>query len=109
MTACERRTERRHGIVKSCLMQCNHIHISLAQEQLRLFCRPCEIESVKIAALVEYLRLGGIEILWLSISHDAPAKSDHLIVHIHDRKHGTVPELIMSAPHLIDRDKTGIL
>ena len=57
MSARERRTKRRHRIVKACLMQCYDIHVALTQKELVFPRAPCYIKSVKITALIKYLCL----------------------------------------------------
>ena len=60
MSTRQRRTKRCDRIVKACLMQRDHIHISLTQEKLVLPRASCNIQSVKITAFVKNLCLRGV-------------------------------------------------
>ena len=51
------RSQRRHCIVKSCLMHGDHIHVPLADDQIFLSRRTRHIQSVQISALIKDLRL----------------------------------------------------
>ena len=52
------------------------------------------LEINKIAALIKQLCLRGIKVLWLAVSHNTSTKSDNPVIHVHNRKHYTVPELV---------------
>ena len=107
MPGRKRRSKRRHRIVKACLMESDYIHISLAQQQLRLLCHPRKVQPEQVAALVKNRGLRRVQILRLAVSHYTSTEPDHFIMYIHNREHGTVPELIVASSSLINCDKPG--
>ena len=108
MAACKCRSKRRCRIVKPGLVQRDNIHIALAEQYLRPPGLPCEVEPVQVPAFVEYFRFRGIQIFRLAFPHKPAAESDDFMMHIHNRKHRTVPEFIMRAAFFIYGNQAGI-
>ncbi len=108
MSGCKRRTQRSNRVVKTGLMQCNDIHIPFAQQNPSLAGRSGEIQAVQISAFVKNERLRRIQILWLPVSHDTTAEADDPTVGIHNREHGAVPKLIVTAALLVDADESAV-
>ena len=101
----QRGTQGSHRIGKAGLMHRNHIHIAFTEQKIGLPRGPGTVQPVQIPAFVKNGGLRGIQILGLRISHDASSESDHPAVHIHDRKHDTVPELVINTMLFVDADE----
>ena len=106
MSGCEGCSKRSHGVGKTGLVQRDHIHITLAQKEIRLPRCPCPVQSIQVSALIKHRRLRRIQILWLCIPHNTPSEADHPAVHVHDRKNDPVPELVINTFFLIRIDQT---
>ena len=78
-------------------MHGDHIHIALTGQHIFFPAGTGIIQSVQIAALVKDQCFRRIQVFRCSISHNASAKADDAIVHVHDREHNAVPELVMAA------------
>ena len=108
MAGGQRCSQRCHRIGKARLVHGDHIHISLTEDEIILPRRPCHIQAVQVTALVKNLRLRRIQVFRLAISHDTATKSDHTVIHIHDRKDHTVPELVVHSPPLVHIKQSGL-
>ena len=86
-------------------MKRDHIHIPFAEQKIRLLRGTRPVQAVQIPSLVEYHSLRGIQVLGLSVAHNPAAESDHPAVHIHNRKHNAVPELVGSAVAFVHADQ----
>ena len=58
------------------------------------------VKAVEVSLFMKHARLGGVEVLGLTIAHDAPAKGDIVTLLIKDGKHHTVVKTVgkLSAP-----------
>ena len=58
------------------------------------------VKAVEVSLFMKHARLGGVEVLGLTIAHDAPAKGDIVTLLIKDGKHHTVVKAVreLSAP-----------
>ena len=107
MTGREGSSKRSHRICKACLMHGNHVHITLTEDQIILSRGSCHIQTVQIPAFIKNLRLRRVQIFRFSVSHHAPAKTDHPVIDVHDRKNHTVPEFIIHSPSLVRIKQSG--
>ena len=107
MSACESCTKGSHRIGKSRLVHGDDIHVSLADDQVILSGLSGNVQAVKVTALVKNFRLRRVQIFGFCIAHNTSAKSDHPVIHIHNGKHDTVPELVVHAISLIRGKKPG--
>ncbi len=89
-------------------MHGDDIHIALTQNDIWLPACPCQMKTVEVPALVKNRRLRRIQVFGFSVSHDTSAESDDPLPVIHNRKHDTVPELIIHAPFFVHLHKTGL-
>ena len=87
-------------------MQRDHIHIALTQKEIWLFGTPCPVQAIQIPAFIKNHCLRGVQVFWLCIAHNTAAKSDHPAVDIHDRKHHTIPELVIHPVLFINADQS---
>ena len=89
-------------------MQCDDIHIPLADDHGRL---PAvdKIQPVQISALVEHKGLRGIQIFGLRVTHNPSAKGNYPVIPVKDREHNPVPELIIGAFLFIESEKSRLL
>ena len=109
MSKCKCRSKGCHGIVKSCLMHGDDIHISLTAYKSFSPAPPCYVHGKQRMALVEHRSITGIYIFRFSIAHDSSAKCDDLAVYIQYRDHGSVPELVHTTFLLTDLNKSRAL
>ena len=58
------------------------------------------VKAIEVSFFMKHARLGGVEVLGLTIAHDAPAKGDIVTLLIKDGKHHTVVKAVreLSAP-----------
>ena len=58
------------------------------------------VKAIEVSLFMEHARLGGVEVLRLTIAHDAPAKGDIVALLIKDGKHHAVVKAVgkLSAP-----------
>lgn len=56
------------------------------------------VKAVEVSLFMKHARLGGVEVLRLTIAHDAPAKGDIVTLLIKDGKHHTVVKRSASRP-----------
>ena len=58
------------------------------------------VKAVEVSLFMKHARLGGVEVLRLTIAHDAPAKSDVMTLLVKNGKHHTVVKTVgeLSAP-----------
>ena len=98
----QRRTQRSHDVINPRLPTGDAIGITLHNDGGIL----CDdkllgpVKAIKVALLMEHTRLGGVEIFWLTVAHNATAKSDVVTLLIKDGKHHAVVKTIgeLSAP-----------
>ena len=95
MSGSKCRSQRCHRIGKPCLMHGYHIHISFTQDQIIFSRGSCNIQPVQIPAFIKNRSLRRVQVLRLSVTHHSASKSDHAVIHIHDRENNPVPELII--------------
>ena len=98
--------QRSHRIGIPCLMHGNNIHVTLTDNHIFFTGSFCCIEPVQIPAFVENSCFRRIQVLGLPLSHNPAAETDHSPVHIHDRKHHPVPELISEPVPLVKMEKS---
>ena len=88
-------------------VQRDHVHIALDHDQPlggAAFGRG-SLDVVERAALVEERRVGGVEILRLARSKDAPAKTDHPAARIANGEHEAPAEAIVGLAALLGFDQ----
>ena len=59
-------------------------------------------------AFIKDRSLRRVQVLRLSVTHHSASKSDHAVIHIHDRENNPVPELIIHSPAFIHIEQAGI-
>ena len=52
------------------------------------------VKAIEVSFFMKHTRLGRVEVLWLTIAHDAPAKGDIVTLLIKDGKHHTVVKTV---------------
>ena len=107
MPACKGSSQRSHRIGETRLVHGDHIHIPLTDDQIVFSRSSGNIKPVQVAALIKDLRLRRIQVLGLRIAHNTASEADHPVIHIHNGKHDTVPELVVHSISLISGEKTG--
>ena len=108
MSGGKRCTQRSHRICKSCLVQRDHIHIAFTKKKIWLSGCPCAIQAVQIPAFIKHRCFGRIQVFGLAVAHHSAAESDHPAVYVHNRKHHSVPELVIDALPLICVNQSGL-
>jgi len=108
MSGSKCRSQRCHRIGKPCLMHGYHIHISFTQDQIIFSRGSCNIQPVQIPAFIKDRSLRRVQVLRLSVTHHSASKSDHAVIHIHDRENNPVPELVIHSPAFIHIEQAGI-
>src|SRR3712207_4954011 len=89
-------------------MHRDDIHIALAEDHLtRSGLLGCK-ETEEGPALVEDHCLRGVQILGLSLPHNAAAKGDDTAIGIHNGEHGSLPELIAGSSSLMNGDEARV-
>ena len=90
-------TERCHGVGDPRLVQTHDIHVALDHQQPREIARrlACLVQTVELAALVEELGLGRVQVLGLTLVEDAAAETDGPAADVADREHHSVAESIV--------------
>ena len=106
MSRCQRSSQWRNSIGEPCLVKWNHIHISFTQKEIWLLGTSCPVQSIQIPALIKNHCFRWIQIFWFCISHHTTTKSDYPAIDIHNRKHHTVPELIIHTIPFINTDQS---
>ena len=56
------------------------------------------VKAIEVSLFMEHARLGGIEVLRLAVTHDAPAKGDIMPLLIKDREHHAVVKAVGKLP-----------
>ena len=108
MSRSKCRSKGSHRIGKSCLVKGNHIQVAFTDKKEAFPGSPGIIKAVQVPALVKQLCLRGVQVFWFPVPHDAAAKTNDTVIHIHDWEHDTVPELV-PAPALFQGHQPGIL
>ena len=90
------------GIINSCLMECDRIHLSLHDIDLTTLGDRLlrEMESVEDRALVEYMGSRRVQIFRETIIHDASSEGNSMSHRIRYREDDTTIELV---PRLTDK------
>ena len=101
------RSQRGHCLIKTRLVHGDHIHITLAEDQVVRLCPARQVQGVKISAFVEDHGVRRVYIFRLGISQDASAKPDHTSAHILDRKHDTIEKAVVKALFFIENRHIG--
>ena len=110
MVERQRRPQRRHGVGEASLVHRDDVHVSLGHDgvSLRRDALLGIVERDQVLALVEHARLARVEVLGLSVPHDAPTKADAAALLVMDGKHHAVVELVTHPPRAT-RDEVGRL
>ena len=79
------------------LVQAHDVHVALDHQQSLQAARrlPRLVEAVQLAALVEQLGLGRIQVLGLALVEHAPAEADRAAARVADREHEPVAETVV--------------
>ena len=87
------------GVGHAGLVQAHDVHVALDHHQsLQAACRLPRLEqAVKLAALVEQLRLGRVQVLRLALVEHAAAEADGPSARVADREHHAVAEAVVVA------------
>ena len=101
------RSQRGHCLIKTRLVHGDHIHITLAEDQVVRLCPARQVQGVKISAFVEDHGVRRVYIFRLGISQDASAKPDHTSAHILDREHDTIEKAVVKALFFIENRHIG--
>ena len=93
----ERRAERGDGIRKARLIQRDHIHIALREDQPLFAGFPRELHGKEVSALFERDGVCGVEIFRNAVvlQNRSAAECDHRAAQIEDRKDHAVAEFIV--------------
>ena len=56
------------------------------------------VKAIEVSLFMEHARLGGVEVLGLAVTHDAPAKGNVVTLLVKDGKHHAVVEAVGKLP-----------
>ena len=95
--------ERRHGAVKTILMQGDGVHVALHQNEVRKFGLLRQIQGKEVLPLVKNQGFRGVEVLGsvVVLLHDAAAEADDVAPDVNDGEHQPVPEAVKKVAVLL--------
>ena len=103
------RSQGCHCLSEARLVHGDHIHISLAQDDIACPGGSCEIQSVEVPPLIEDHGLRGVQVFRFPVSHDSATEADDSVVNVLYGEHDAIPELTAQSPLFGKHCQSGIL
>lgn len=85
----QRRPHASDKVSRSALVRDDHIHVAFDDDgrACLAYACPCAVDAIENTALVKERGLGRVQVLGLRVIQYAPAKADHMPLHIPDGEH----------------------